>query len=147
MPEEPKRKRSPSPAESRKLYKRRMSSEEPGHQHVGGEDFGHDSEKTGTRMSLHEAAAVGDLEALKQGIAKDPSSVNAPDENLWTPLHEAARSGSLETVEFLVEHGANLGDTVLTGASALNIARKFKHNQVIAFLDTLGAPDIADQEL
>ena len=108
---------------------------------------GHDSEKTGTRMSLHEAAAVGDLEALKQGIAKDPSSVNAPDENLWTPLHEAARSGSLETVEFLVEHGANLGDTVLTGASALNIARKFKHNQVIAFLDTLGAPDIADQEL
>ena len=69
-----------------------MSSEEPGHQHVGGEDFGHDSEKTGTRMSLHEAAAVGDLEALKQGIAKDPSSVNAPDENLWTPLHEAARS-------------------------------------------------------
>ena len=147
LPEEPKRKRGPSPAESRKLYKRRISSEEPGHQHVGGEDFGHDSEKTGTRMSLHEAAAVGDLEALKQGIAKDPSSVNAPDENLWTPLHEAARSGSLETVEFLVEHGANLGDTVLTGASALNIARKFKHNQVIAFLDTLGAPDIADQEL
>ena len=46
-----------------------------------------------------------------------------------------------------MEHGANLGDTVLTGASALNIARKFKHNQVIAFLDTLGAPDIADQEL
>ena len=43
-----------------------------------------------------------------------------------------------------MEHGANLGDTVLTGASALNIARKFKHNQVIAFLDTLGAPDIAD---
>ena len=45
------------------------------------------------------------------------------------------RVGSFETVEFLVEHGANLGDTVLTGASALNIARKFKHNVVIAFLD------------
>jgi ankyrin repeat protein len=87
------------------------------------------------------------LDALQAGIEADPSSVNAPDDNLWTPLHEAARAGSLETVEFLVEHGANLGDTVLTGASALHIARTFKHLQVIAFLDTLGAPDVADQEL
>lgn len=146
LPVTEKRKRGPSPSDARTAFKRRTTIE-PGHQQVKGEDFGHDSEKTGSRVSIHEAAAVGDLDALQAGIEADPSSVNAPDDNLWTPLHEAARAGSLETVEFLVEHGANLGDTVLTGASALHIARTFKHLQVIAFLDTLGAPDVADQEL
>mmetsp|Transcript_34219 Transcript_34219/g.105118 ORF Transcript_34219/g.105118 Transcript_34219/m.105118 type:complete len:517 (-) Transcript_34219:38-1588(-) len=119
---------------------------EPGHQVHKGEDFGQDAFTTGTH-SLHDAAANGDVDTLSRFLEADPDQVNAPDENLWTPLHEAARGGDLKTVEFLVEHGANLGDTTITGGSALNIARKFRHNQVVAFLDTLGAPDIADQEL
>ena len=46
-----------------------------------------------------------------------------------------------------MEHGANLGDQTITGGSALHIARLFKHSRVARFLDTLGAPDIADQDL
>ena len=90
---------------------------------------------------------MGDVDTLRVALERDPDAVNVPDENLWTPLHEAARGGDLAAVEFLVEHGANLGDTTITGGSALNIAKKFKHNRVVTFLDMLGAPDIADQEL
>ncbi|KAH8082930.1 ATPase [Aureococcus anophagefferens] len=93
-------------------------NEEPGHQVVGGEDFGADAFATGT-LSLHAAAANGDVDTLRRELERDPDAVNAPDENLWTPLHEAARAGDLETVEFLVEHGANIADTTISGSSAL----------------------------
>ena len=120
--------------------------EEPGHQVVGGEDFGADAFATGT-LSLHAAAANGDVDTLRRELERDPDAVNAPDENLWTPLHEAARAGDLETVEFLVEHGANIADTTISGSSALWIAKQNHHNRVATFFSKLGAPDIADHDL
>ncbi|KAH8061902.1 ATPase [Aureococcus anophagefferens] len=121
-------------------------NEEPGHQVVGGEDFGADAFATGT-LSLHAAAANGDVDTLRRELERDPDAVNAPDENLWTPLHEAARAGDLETVEFLVEHGANIADTTISGSSALWIAKQNHHNRVATFFSKLGAPDIADHDL
>lgn len=120
---------------------------EAGHQIHDGEDFGADAFLTGTQQSIHEAAAKGDVDLLALELERRPDAVNEPDENLWTPLHEAARGGDLKTVEFLVEHGANLGDTTLAGGSALWIAKQNHNNKVVAFFAALGAPDVADQDL
>lgn len=57
------------------------------------------------------ACERGDVEHAREQIAADPSLVRAANANQphggWTALHTAARSGQLEVVRLLLEHGAD----------------------------------------
>ncbi|KAJ8599961.1 hypothetical protein CTAYLR_002848 [Chrysophaeum taylorii] len=95
----------------------------------------------------HYAAKMGDLAGVLDQVKAHPAAVNAPDENLWTPLHEAARAGVVGVVEALVQAGADLGARTISGATALFIARQHNHHPIVHYLESIGAPEIADDEL
>ena len=50
---------------------------------------------------IHNLAAMGDLKSIQAMVREDPGIITKKDENGWTPLHEAARSGETEVVEYL----------------------------------------------
>ena len=56
---------------------------------------------------LHDAVQAGDLEAVRQEIARG-ADVNQPGRLGATPLHDAAWNGNLEIAACLIEHGANV---------------------------------------
>lgn len=117
---------------------------EEGHQIAGDEDFGRDAFATGSTTALHVAAANGDFSEVVKQLGQG-SDVNSADANLWTPLHEAARGGSDKIVKALVEHGANLGARTLGGASALNLAKQHRQSRIVAYLESIGAPDYEEE--
>jgi len=69
------------------------------------------------------AAAAGDLDALRDLLASDPTAVAAADEHGGTPLHFAVSGGHTEVVAFLLDSGADIeardedGDTPLHSAA------------------------------
>lgn len=74
------------------------------------------------------AARKGDVGALHRIAKVNPSSFASPDENGWTPFHEAVRSGNKEAIEaiFYSSGGQDLLNLVTyTGVTPLNIAREF----------------------
>jgi prolyl 4-hydroxylase len=50
---------------------------------------------------IHNLAAMGDLKSIQAMVRENPDIITKKDENGWTPLHEAARSGETEIVEYL----------------------------------------------
>lgn len=58
-------------------------------------------------LLFHEAAAQGDLEALRDLGCRE-MSVDATDYDGRTALHVAVRCGQMEAVRWLVHHGANV---------------------------------------
>jgi hypothetical protein len=56
--------------------------------------------------TLHEAAATGDVEQIKQYVAKK-ANLNALDGGGYTPLKRATEAGQLEAVKALLDGGAN----------------------------------------
>ncbi|KAJ8601950.1 hypothetical protein CTAYLR_004436 [Chrysophaeum taylorii] len=129
----------------RRANARAAISEATSHQIANGEDFGSDAFSTGTTTALHAAAAGGDLPAVNAELENNPNSVNAADENLWTPLHESVRAGSLAVVTALVLAGADLGARTVGGGTALWIAKQHHQTRVVAYLESIGAPEIADE--
>ena len=89
------------------------------------------------------AAAENDVETLRQIAKTDARSLLAKDRNGWSPIHEAARGGHREALEFLVEQGVpinarthkNKGVTAL--AIALN-AHSDDH-EAVKYLKGIGA--------
>jgi hypothetical protein len=61
----------------------------------------------------HLAASAGNLRKLKRIAVKSPEDLTAEDINGWQPIHEAARSGHVEVVQFLLKNGADIN--TLTG--------------------------------
>lgn len=69
--------------------------------------------------SAHILAAVGDLERLKLVAEKDPASLNEADSNGWKPIHEAARAGNTEVLEFLIkDHSIPVNERTNNGSGA-----------------------------
>lgn len=100
--------------------------------------------------ALREAASSGDSEMLAKLLDNENIHlIHAKDENGWELLHEAIRSGDLDTVKLLVELGADISCTVLAGGAALYIAKLFlepSDHPVIQYLIDIGAPDIEPEE-
>ena len=70
--------------------------------------------------------------------------LNQRDDNGWQPLHEAVRSGQVETVKFLLENGGNVNSLTDGEESPLHIAREFlpEDHELTSFLIGLGALDV-----
>lgn len=54
-----------------------------------------------------------------------------------TPLHDAARTGFLETVQLLVQHMADPQARDKTNCRPVDLARDNGHTEVVAFLESL----------
>jgi len=92
-------------------------------------------------LDVFEASALGDLERLKNIVNNDPASVSSYSPDGFTALALSAYLGQKESVEFLIENGADLnaparnetGYTALTGAVSQN------HNEIAKVLVRKGA--------
>jgi len=77
--------------------------------------------KSGAADSIHVAAAVGNIKAVKQHLAAG-EDVNAKDEFGYTPLHNAAWIGHKEIAELLISKGADVNVVDGDGYTALDWA-------------------------
>ena len=92
-------------------------------------------------LDVFEASALGDLERLKNIVNHDPASVSSYSPDGFTALALSAYLGQKESVDFLIEKGADLnaparnetGYTALTGAVSQN------HNEIAKVLVRKGA--------
>jgi hypothetical protein len=57
---------------------------------------------------IHDAAKVNDTATLAALLKAQPSLINTPDANGWTPLHWAASEGRKEAVKLLLANGAEV---------------------------------------
>jgi ankyrin repeat protein len=99
-------------------------------------------ERASEPLDLFEAAATGDITALRQALGAAPELVNAHAGDGWTALHLAAAFATPEAVKFLIEHGASVS-AVSTNPQAnqpLHAALALSRNpEVIACLLAAGA--------
>ncbi|MDP7611496.1 MAG: ankyrin repeat domain-containing protein [Nitrospinaceae bacterium] len=70
--------------------------------------------KSGAADSIHVAAAVVNIEAVKQHLAAG-ADVNAKDDRGVTPLHYAAAKGSKEIAELLIAKSADVNAKIPYG--------------------------------
>jgi len=76
--------------------------------------------KSGATDSIHVAAAVGNIEAVKQHLAAG-TDVNAKS-SFGTPLHSAASKGNKEIVELLIAAGADVNARDKDGKTPFDVA-------------------------
>jgi hypothetical protein len=90
-------------------------------------------------ISIHEAAAEGNIEAVKQHLAVG-ADVNAGVEG-WTPLHETAWENHKEIAELLIAKGADVNAKVgeLEGRTPLYLAAGQGHKEMAELLIANGA--------
>lgn len=58
--------------------------------------------------SIHDAAAKGDLDVVKQILQQDPSLVNQDDQYEWRPIFHAGLRRHYDIVKYLIDCGADL---------------------------------------
>lgn len=69
------------------------------------------------------------MRALEYVALHNPDDLIKVDYNGWSPVHEAAFRGDLDSVQFLFEHGASIDDRVqredgLQGPNVLELAKQ-----------------------
>lgn len=62
----------------------------------------------GVAPTAHEAAILGDVDALDARLAEDASRLHVPSPDGWTPLHLAAHFGREQVARDLVARGADV---------------------------------------
>ncbi|HEV8202110.1 MAG TPA: ankyrin repeat domain-containing protein [Candidatus Polarisedimenticolia bacterium] len=62
----------------------------------------------GAGVSLHEAAALGHVDRVRQHLDADPRSVSSHSHDGWTALHLAAFFGHRELAAVLLDRGADV---------------------------------------
>ena len=97
-------------------------------------------------ISIHEAAALGNIEVVKQFLDSG-TDVNAKDETGGTPLDEAAGWGRKDIVELLISKGANVnakfdGD----GSTPLHLSAWRGHFETAELLIAAGSQVNAQME-
>ena len=92
--------------------------------------------------SIHDAAAEGNIEVVKQYLAAG-TDVNAKDKGFFgkdfTPLHNAAQGGHKEVAELLINKGADVNAKDRDGGSPLHHAALEGHREVVELLIANGA--------
>ena len=91
-------------------------------------------------MTIHQAATTGDLGAVKQLLEKDPTLLEAKDEEAYaTPLAFAAGFGHAEVVRLLLAKGANVNARDDRGITPLFISVWLKQTECVRLLLDKGA--------
>jgi hypothetical protein len=95
------------------------------------------------------AAAKNDVEGLIKMAADDKRSLTTKDRNGWQPIHEAARGGHKDALDFLIRHGADINARTHkgTGVTPLYIALN-AHDQdhpAAQYLIGLGAMNVGPE--
>ena len=88
----------------------------------------------GASVSVHYAAAIGDLEKFKALLRDNPDLISNRDAQGYTPLHWAAENGHKDFAEFLL---ANRSEVYLTNnneETPLHGAAANGHNEVVKLL-------------
>jgi Ankyrin repeat len=75
-----------------------------------------------THRELLRAVLRADVRRLRGYMEANPAFLNEADENGWTVLHLAARSGNVAVTETLLSGGSNVHLVTLGGQTALDIA-------------------------
>jgi len=90
---------------------------------------------------LHRAAKKGDIETVTKLLMETnmKTTVNAVDENGFTPLMYASIIGDLSITELLIENGADVNAQNQSGATALMLAAKYNHMKMCKKLVNAGA--------
>ena len=99
------------------------------------------------RTALHEAAAMGDIETVMQLLKRNGAHtemIHAKDENDWQVIHEAARGGHSEVIQYLIDMGADVGAKTNNGGTPLWWARQSlsEDHEAIQLLIGIGAPEV-----
>jgi ankyrin repeat protein len=90
-------------------------------------------------MSIHEAAELGNIEAVKQHLA---AGTDVDVKGGWlggTPLHYAARDSHKEIIELLIAKGADLNAKGSIGQTSLHDATERGHKETAELLIATGA--------
>ncbi|KAM9328884.1 DNA-binding protein RFXANK [Gastrophryne carolinensis] len=85
-------------------------------------------------LSIHQLAAQGELTQLKEYLQKDDTLLNRPDERGFTPLMWAAAFGEIETVQYLLETGADPHVLAKERESALSLASTGGYSDIVTLL-------------
>jgi ankyrin repeat protein len=95
----------------------------------------------GTPLDLHEAAATGSLERVRQFIDKNPQRSKEYSTDGFPVVALAAVFGHLPVVHYLLENGADLNAVAIngTGYNALTGAVASGHSEIVAWLLAHGA--------
>jgi hypothetical protein len=70
----------------------------------------------------------------------------------WGPLHWAASNGHLAMSEFLIDQGISVKDEAFDGSTALDLARRHGHDEIVQLLESAQQdplnvqPNLDDQE-
>ena len=95
--------------------------------------------KSGAEDSVHVAAAVGNIEAVKKHLAAG-ADVNAKNEDGGTPLLRAAWGGHKEIAELLIANGADVNvKSGRTATTPLHLAAYKGHKEVVELVIAKGA--------
>jgi hypothetical protein len=85
----------------------------------------------------------GDLSTLEYVAKMKPSLLHEPDTMAWRPIHEAAKHGHLDIMQYLVDNGADVNAVahIRRGYAPLSIARDYlgDDHPVTKLLVSLGA--------
>eukprot|EP00536_Pseudo-nitzschia_multiseries_P014946 jgi/Psemu1/262545/estExt_Genewise1Plus.C_7950003 len=106
----------------------------------------------GKEPDVHEYAAQGELDKLKEASEISSRFLGWKDHNGWTPMHEAARNGHKEVMDFLIEKGEDVNTLSKDKMSPLRIAIEALgvDHELVTWLLSIGAQDIdespADEE-
>jgi ankyrin repeat protein len=90
------------------------------------------------RFPLRSAVAKGDVEKVKELIAKG-YNINTQDDANWTPLHNSAQAGRKEIAELLMASGADVNAKNKDGWTALMFATVGGYTEIVKSLLEKGA--------
>mmetsp|Transcript_14986 Transcript_14986/g.21371 ORF Transcript_14986/g.21371 Transcript_14986/m.21371 type:complete len:202 (+) Transcript_14986:65-670(+) len=100
------------------------------------------------------AAKKDDLSALKKIAESSYAKLFETDENLWQPIHEAARYGHFEVVDYLLAEGADINAHTSMDHTPLDVAIEYlgESHPIVKKLRDVGAvsgiiehTDVADE--
>lgn len=100
-----------------------------------------------TAAQVHDAAAKGDLAAVKAMLKTNPELISVPDNDGATPLHHAVAGDHKAVVEFLLANKANANAKRKNGVTPLHVAAALGRQEIAAVLLSKGAdPEAVDSQ-